>query len=108
MKDVIFLGDSLQNIRSFPDEAKQDMGRQILLIQRGEESSNWKPMPSVGKGVREIRVRAAGGAYRTIYIAAMPEAVYVLHAFRKKTQKTRKQDIDLAAMRLKNLEREKK
>ena len=107
MKDIIFLGDSLQNIKSFPEDARQDMGRQLLLVQRGEEPHDWKPMKSVGRSAREIRVRAPGSAYRTIYIATLPHAVYVLHAFQKKTQKTRKQDIDLAAKRLADLRAKK-
>ena len=60
-------------------------------------------MASIGKGVREIRTKVADGTYRTIYIATLPDAVYVLHAFQKKTQKTRKRDIDLATKRLANL-----
>ena len=107
MKDIIFLGDSLQNIRSFPEDARQDTGRQLLLVQRGDEPHDWKTIKSVGRGAKEVRVRAPGGAYRTIYIATMPDAVYVLHAFQKKTQKTRKQDIDLAAKRLADLRAEK-
>ena len=83
------------------------MGRQLLLVQRGEEPHDCKPMKSVGRSAREIRVRAPGGAYRTIYIATLPHAVYVLHAFQKKTQKTRKQDIDLAAKRLADLRAKK-
>ena len=103
MKDIIFLGDSLQSIRLFPEGVKQDMGRQLFLVQRGGEPSDSKPMTSIGNGVKEIRIRAPSGAYRTIYVATLPEAIYVLHAFQKKTQKTRKQDIDLATRRLANL-----
>lgn len=108
MKDVIFLGDSLQNIRLFSADAKQDIGKQLDTVQRGNEPSDWKPMASVGKGVRGIRTKVADGTYRTIYIATLPDAVYVLHAFQKKTQKTRKQDVDLAAKRLADLKRLKR
>ena len=108
MKDIIFLGDSLQNIRLFSINAKQDIGKQLDTVQRGNEPNDWKPMASVGKGVREIRTKVADGAYRTMYIATLPDAVYVLHAFQKKTQKTRKQDIELAAKRLADLMRLKR
>lgn len=106
MKSIIFLGDSLQNIRSFPEDARQDMGRQLLLVQRGDLPCDWKPMKTVGKGVKEIRVRVQAGAFRTVYIATLKDAVYVLHAFQKKTQQTRQQDIDVAARRLAELRAE--
>jgi phage-related protein len=57
-------------------------------------------MPSIGAGVREIRVRERAGAFRVIYVATFAEAVYVLHAFQKKTRQTAKRDIELAASRL--------
>jgi len=72
---------------------------------RGLEPDDWKPMPSVGPGVREIRVRDASGAFRTIYLATHPEAVYVLQSFRKTSQKTAHRDIALARRRLNGLPR---
>ncbi len=60
-------------------------------------------MTSVGSGVKEIRVSAEDGIYRTIYVAKFKDAVYVLHAFQKKEQKTRQEDIDLAKKRLKEI-----
>jgi phage-related protein len=62
-------------------------------------------MSTVGAGVREIRVRDASGAYRVIYIATFADAVHVLHAFEKKTQKTARRDLELAAVRLRQLKR---
>jgi len=62
--------------------------------------TDWKPMPSIGPGVREIRIKHEG-QYRVIYVAKFADVVYVLHAFRKKTRKTRKQDIDAAQHALK-------
>ena len=64
-------------------------------------------MPAIGAGVREIRIGDATGAYRVIYIATLPDAIHVLHAFQKKTQKTAQRDLDLAARRLKDLLRGK-
>jgi phage-related protein len=63
-------------------------------------------MSTVGSGVREIRIRDEAGAFRVIYVATFAEAVYVLHCFQKKTQQTRKQDIELAQRRYKELTRE--
>ena len=60
-------------------------------------------MPSIGPGVEEIRVWVESGTYRVIYIARKPEAVYVLHAFQKKTQRTSQSDLKLARLRLREL-----
>jgi phage-related protein len=70
-------------------------------VQRGLEPEDWKTMRTVGAGVKEIRVRDASGAYRVIYLASRPEAVYVLHCFQKKTEKTNQRDINLARQRFK-------
>lgn len=105
MKPVSFLGDSLYAIRTFPDGARRQAGYQIERVQRGLDPDDWKPMRSIGAGVREIRVRDAAGAFRVIYIATLADAVYVLHAFRKKSRATSRHDLDLAAARLKHLTR---
>ncbi|WP_423864175.1 type II toxin-antitoxin system RelE/ParE family toxin [Bradyrhizobium sp.] len=72
----------------------------------GRDPSAWKPMPTIGAGVREIRLRDASGAFRVVYVATFAEAVHVLHAFQKKSQKTAQRDLDLAAARLRELKRE--
>ncbi|WP_374761350.1 type II toxin-antitoxin system RelE/ParE family toxin [Pseudomonas sp. sp1636] len=63
-------------------------------------------MASIGVGVREIRIREASGAFRVIYVAKFEDAIFVLHCFQKKTQKTRREDVALAAQRLKDLMKE--
>jgi phage-related protein len=108
MKPVTFLGDSLKALRAFPDEAKQDAGFQIDLVQRGQQPSDFKPMPSIGKGVEEIRVWDDSGTFRVIYTARLADAVYVLHAFQKKTQATSKLDIAVAKTRFTELMKGKK
>lgn len=100
MKPITFLGDSLDRLRDFPDSARSDAGHQLSEIQKGHDPDDWKPMKTVGPGVREIRIRDQAGAFRVIYLATLPEAVLVLHAFQKKTQATPQRDIDLAATRL--------
>lgn len=107
MKEIEFLGNSLNNIRAFPDEAKQDIGFQLDRVQRGHEPSNWKPMKSIGLGVKEIRTISSEGIYRTVYVAKFKDAIFVLHAFKKKTQKTSKKDLDLAKKYFKLLNGEK-
>ena len=105
MKPVVFLGDSLDRLRDFPDAARRDAGFQIDRVQRGLEPDDWKPMTIVGAGAREIRIRDASGAYRVVYVASFAEAVYVLHVFAKKTQRTAQRDLDLAKARLKEFKR---
>jgi|SRR5581483_5340274 len=100
-KPLQFMGTSHDDLKTFPDEARRDAGFNLDFVQRGLDPENWKPMKTVGVGVNEIRVRDAGGTYRVIYLATRPEAVYVLHCFQKKTEKTSQHDIDLAKKRLK-------
>jgi len=107
MKRVEWLGDSLERIREFPDAAKHEAGYQLERVQAGKEPADWKPMPSVGLGVNEIRVRE-GVAFRVIYVAKFPEAVYVLHAFQKKARKTPKAEIDLSRERYRAMVNERK
>jgi phage-related protein len=102
MKSVEWLGSSLRDISAFPDEAKREAGNQLFLVQTGLEPTDWKPMPSVGAGVNEIRVQV-GGQWRVLYVAKFADAVYVLHAFGKKTQRTAKADIEIAAIRYRDL-----
>jgi phage-related protein len=98
VKRIVWLGDSLDRLRELPGDARHEAGYQLERIQAGRDPADWKPMPSVGLGVNELRVRA-GGAYRVIYVAKFIEAVYVLHAFQKKSQKTPRTDIELARKR---------
>jgi phage-related protein len=102
-KPVTFHGDSLDRLRDLPDDARRDAGHEIHRVQQGFDPSDWKPMPSIGPGVREIRVREAAGAYRVIYVANRADAVHVLHVFQKKTQKTGKHVLELAKQRLREL-----
>ena len=102
MKPVVFRGSALDDLRAFPVAARRAAGHQIDRLQRGREPDDWKPMVAVGPGVQEIRVRDSNGAFRVKFA----DAIYVLHCFQKKTQKTGKADIDLAARRYRELIRE--
>jgi phage-related protein len=105
-KDLCWLGSSYKDLLSFPELARKEAGYQLGFIQHGFEPSDWKPMSSIGAGVKEIRLHVQG-EHRVIYIAKFEEAVYVLHAFQKKTQRTSKRDIGLAKTRLRKLEQER-
>jgi phage-related protein len=103
MKPVTFLGDSLKRLREFPEDARHDAGYQIDKVQRGQQPDDFKPMPAIGKGVEEIRIWDDSGTYRVVYTARREDAIYVLHAFKKKSQTTSKRDIDIAKDRLAEL-----
>lgn len=103
MKQVAFHGSALNDLRGFPEGARREAGHQIDRVQRGLDPDDWKPMATIGQGVRELRVRDETGAFRVIYLAKLADAVHILHCFQKKTQRTAKPDIELAARRYKAL-----
>ena len=96
MNPVRFVGDTLQAIRNLPVAAKNKAGYQLERVQRGLDPQDWKPIRSIGAGVRKFRGRDESGAFRVIYLATLPEAIYVLHVFQKETQQTARGDIELA------------
>ena len=103
MKDLKFIGSSLDDLRDFPAEARRQAGFELSAVQNGFDPSDWKPMNSVGAGAREIRIHVLG-EWRVLYVAKFADAIYVLHAFQKNTQKTRKEDVELAKRRYKQIE----
>jgi phage-related protein len=103
IKPVEFRGRSLDELRDFPDDVRAEAGHQIYQVQCGLEPTDWKAMPDIGAGVREIRVRDASGIFRVIYVANLEDAVFVLHCFQKKTEKTSKRDIDMVKKNFKEL-----
>lgn len=101
-----FQGSALSDLRVFPNSARREAGYQLDKVQNEQLPTDWKPMTTVGKGVLEIRIRDETGAFRVIYTAKFADAMYVLHCFQKKTQKTSKTDLDLAAKRYGDLIKE--
>ena len=97
-KTIVWIGSSRDDLRRFPREARRKAGLELRAVQRGQEPTDFKPIPSVGSGVYEIRIYVHD-AYRVFYVAKFEEAIYVLHAFQKKTQKTAKQDIKIGRER---------
>lgn len=100
-----WLGDSQRRVRDFPDTVRAEVGHELWLVECGDEPSDWKPMPSIGAGAKEIRIRDREGAFRIIYVANIDAFVFVLHAFQKKTRTTSAKDIELARARMKELRR---
>ena len=108
-KKLAWAGSSYKDLTDddiFTFDARKVAGQQLRKVQCGDEPDDWKPMNTVGQGVKEIRIRDAAGAFRVIYVAKFADAVYVLHCFKKKTEKTSKVDLDLAAKRYRDLLKE--
>jgi phage-related protein len=106
LKSIEFRGNALEDLRAFPEAARRAAGYQLDQIQHGREPDDWKPMNTVGRGVREIRIRDAAGTFRVLYVANLGDSVYVLHCFQKKAQKTSRADLNLAAQRYRDLLKE--
>lgn len=106
LKPVEFCACALDYLRTFPISARREAGHQLDRVQHGQEADDWKPMPTIGQGVREIRIRDAAGAFRIVYVAKFTNAIYVIHCFQKKTQKASKADLDLAKSRYRDLIKE--
>ena len=104
LKPIKFQGSALDDLRAFPVSVRREAGYQIDLVQRGHDPDDWKPISTIGRGVREIRIRDSNGAFRVIYVATFADAIYILHCFQKKMQKTRQVDIDLAAKRYRDID----
>ena len=101
-KRLLWLGSSRRDIRAFPPAARRVAGFRLLRVQQGMEPTDWKPLSSVGSGVREMRVHTER-EHRVCYVARFSEGIYVLHAFEKRTQKTPTRDIDMARTRYREL-----
>jgi phage-related protein len=103
-KRLYWVGRSREDLREFPDAARREAGHQLHLVQLGIEPADYRPMPSVGTGVMEIRIHGET-EQRVFYVAKFSDAVFVLHAFEKKTRKTATRDIELGKQRLKEARR---
>jgi phage-related protein len=98
-KELKFKGSWLKDLCEFPKGARREAGYQLDRVQNGLEPQDFKPMSDVGSGVQEIRIKDEAGIFRVLYVAKFEDAVYVLHCFQKKTQRTAKSDLDLASKR---------
>lgn len=99
MKELYWVGSSLDDLKQLPEDVVQIAGYQLHRVQSGLEPNDWKPMKNIGQGVREIRIRESTNVCRIIYLVRTDDGVYVLHAFQKKTRKTAQKHINLARRR---------
>jgi phage-related protein len=105
-KPVEWMGSSRKDLRGFPVEARGEAGQGLFLVQQGKVPKDWGPMQSVGPGTSEIRIHTWTGGrveHRVVYVAKFPEAVYVLHAFQKKTRATAPHDLHTARERYREM-----
>jgi phage-related protein len=105
-KRLGFRGNALDGLRAFPASARREAGYQLDRVQNGLDPNDWKPMNTIGPGVREIRIRDKHRGFRVIYVAKFQSAVYLLHCFQKKTRATSKADLNLAESRYRDLVKE--
>ncbi|MCG6138243.1 MAG: type II toxin-antitoxin system RelE/ParE family toxin [Nostoc sp. LLA-1] len=105
LRPLVWIGDSLKNIRSFPEEVRASVGYALQLVQAGETPMDAKPLKGIGSGVFEIVKRYDTDTYRAVYAVKIGGKIYVLHAFQKKSKqgiKTPQVDIDLIKQRYKD------
>ena len=105
MKAAIFHPAAREVIRSFPEDARRELGKAIFDLQKGEVPGMplSRPMPSLASGAAELRIRDRSGIYRAFYYANSPRGILVFHAFMKKTPTAPKQELELGKKRLKEL-----
>ncbi len=103
-KDLEWVGRAKDDLRDFPADARREAGHQLNLVQLGLDPDDYRPMPSIGPGVIEIRIHSET-EYRVFYVAKYADTVFVLHAFEKKTRKTSQHDIEVGKERLKEVRR---
>lgn len=101
-KPVAWLGSARRDIRAFPADARRNAGFELRRVQQGLDPDDWKPMSTIGPGVREIRIHTEL-EHRVFYVATFADAIYVLHAFEKRTRKTAPRDVQLARDRFRAL-----
>lgn len=104
LKAMVWLGDSLRALKSFPSVVQDEIGYALFLGQRGEKHVAAKPMKGLGAGVLEVVADHRGNTFRAVYLVRLADRVYVLHAFQKKAKRgiaTPQAEIDLIRRRLK-------
>jgi len=106
VKAVTWAGSARRDVRAFPKDVRRRAGYEFYRVQQGLDPTDWKPIPSVGAGVREIRIHT-DQEHRVIYVAKFDEGIYVLHAFEKKTRRTRREDLTTAGERLRDVVRDR-
>jgi phage-related protein len=98
---VAWEGDSREVLLSFPDGVRQNLGFQLWQLQQGERPADYRPLPSIGTGVFELRDQDERAWYRVVYLSRINDVIYVLHCFEKKSRSMPRRDFETAKRRLK-------
>jgi phage-related protein len=98
---VVWEGNSREALLSFPDEVRQNIGFQLWQLQQGEQPMDYRPLPSIGMGVYELREQDERGWYRVVYLSRINNVIHVLHCFEKKSREMPRKDFETAVRRLK-------
>jgi phage-related protein len=102
VKPILFVGSSLVDLSAFPEAARREAGFDLWQVQLGAMPRDFKPMPVIGLGAYEVRIKQKG-EWRVIYVARLSEAIYVLHCFQKTTTQTAPADVDLPRRRYRQI-----
>ncbi|MFH1018590.1 MAG: type II toxin-antitoxin system RelE/ParE family toxin [Pseudomonadota bacterium] len=100
-KELLFMGNSREVLRGFPKVARKALGDELSTLQMGFIPRHYRPLPSIGPGVYELRHQDERAWYRVAYLMRMKGRIFVLHVFEKETGKTSKRDLRTLALRLK-------
>ena len=102
---ITILKQCERELKDFPEEVRGDLADALARLDEGLNLSMplSRPMPSIGHGVHELRFRDRSGIYRVIYFIRKANDIWLIHAFKKKSQKTPNEDIELARQRLRSL-----
>ena len=98
---VVWEGDSREVLRAFPEEVRDNLGFQLWQLQQGERPGDYRPLPSIGTGVFELRDQDERAWYRVVYLSRINDVIYVLHCFEKKGREMPRKEFEKAKQRLK-------
>jgi phage-related protein len=98
---VVWEGDSREVLQAFPEEVRQNLGFQLWQLQQGERPGDYRPLPSIGTGVFELRDQDERAWYRVVYLSRVNDVIYVLHCFEKKGREMPRREFEKARQRLK-------
>lgn len=100
---VVWEGNSREILQSFPEGARENLGFDLWRLQQGERPGDYRPVPSIGVGVFELRDQDERAWYRIVYLSRTSDVIYVLHCFEKKGREILRREFEVAKQRLKNV-----
>jgi phage-related protein len=101
LASIVWEGDSREVLQAFPEAVTENFGFELWQLQQGERPRDYRPLPSIGPGVFELRDQDERTWYRVVYLSRIEDVIYVLHCFEKKSREMPKKDFEKAKQRLK-------